>query len=128
MKIETIAGVLKSIRNKYAQIRRMTETLDGDSNPETYRKVLDHRALLLSDIEKEQIHLDSVCSHWRKQCERDPVLAAIKSEIQLLISAAVALDSAIQEKLADKISEMKTEVCNLGKTAKVALSYARHNR
>ena len=106
----------------------MTETLDRDSNPQIYQRVVSRRARLLSDIEKEQKHLDTTCSHWRKLCEREPVLAGIKSEIQLLISTACALDNTIQETLAEKIGAVRNEIYNLGQTSRVALSYARHNR
>ena len=126
MKLNKIEIVLKSIRDKYKRIRQMTETLDVDTKPETYQKVLEQRAGLLTEIEDEQSNLDRICSEWRNYCSSDQGLATLKNEIQLLISAAVALDSAIQEKLTRRIEDVKNEISNLGQSSKVALSYARH--
>ncbi len=126
MKLNKIEIVLKSIRDKYKRIRLMTETLDVDTRQETYQKVLEQRAGLLTEIEDEQSNLDRICSQWRDHCSSDQGLATLKSEIQLLISAAVALDSAIQEGLARRIEDVKNEISNLGQSSKVALSYARH--
>jgi hypothetical protein len=126
MKINKIEPVLKNIRDKYIRIRQMTEMLDIDTRPETYRKVLAQRDGLLAEIENEQSRLDWICSHWREESSGDQGLATLKSEIQLLISAAVALDCTLQDKLAGRIDEIKGELAHLGTTSKVALSYARH--
>ncbi len=126
MKINKIEAALQSIRSKYARIREMTEILDADTAVETCEKVLRQRAGLLSEIEQEANSLDCLCAHWREQCNVDQGLATLKSEIQLLISAAVALDSTIQDRLARRIGEVKNELSRLSSTSKVALSYARH--
>ncbi len=127
MKVNKIGAILKSIRNKYARIREMTETFDIDSKPETCIKVIKQRAVLLSEIEGEKSGLDTFCSQLPDRCQADPGLTKIRNEIQLLISASLALDSAIQDKLIRRIEKVKTEINSLSQNSKVALSYARHS-
>lgn len=127
MKMVKIESILEKIRNKYASIRQITETLNIDSKTETCRKVLEQRSGLLTEITAEQNSLEHACPEWRKCCTVNSKPAKIISEIQSLIATAVALDSAIQDKFRRKIEEVQMEIGSLSKTSKAALSYARHN-
>lgn len=126
MKTMSVESTLKNIRGKYARIKEMTETLDIDSNPATCIKIIEQRSSILSEIEEEKNQLERDCLQWQKQCEINPVLARIRSEIQLIIAASIALDSMIQHKLTKKLENVRTEISDLSLTSKAALSYARH--
>lgn len=126
MNIKSIESKLKNIRDKYARIKEMTETLDIDSNPATCVTIIEQRSCILSEIDEEKNRLEQDSRQWQKQCEINPVLEKVRSEIQVLISAAIALDSMIQDKLARKIEKVRTEISDLSQTSKAALSYAKH--
>ena len=126
MNIKSIESKLKNIRDKYARIKEMTETLDIDSNSAACITIIEQRSCILSEIDEEKNRLEQDCRQWRRQCKINPVLEKIRSEIQMLMSAAIALDSMIQDKLARKIEKVRTEISDLSQTSKAALSYAKH--
>ena len=126
MNIKIIEYRLKNIRDKYARIKEMTETLDTDLDPATCVTLIEQRSCILSEIEEEKNLLEQDYKQWQKLCEINPVLEKIRYEIQKLMSAAIALDSLIQENLARKIERVRTEMSTLNQTSKATLSYARH--
>ena len=126
MNIKSIESTLRNIRDKYARIKEMTETLDIDTNPESCISIIEQRSCLLSEIEEEKNRLEQNCRQWQKLCESNPVLEKIRNEIQMLMGAAIALDSMIQDKLARKIEKVRAEISSLSQTSKATLSYARH--
>ena len=124
--INKIFLILQSIRDKYACIREMTETLNVDSKYESCLHVINQREKILAEIADENKNIDLLHSRNQQIWETDPSVIQLRNEIQLLISASLALDNIIQEKMNQKMEDIKSEITSLGQNSKVALSYARH--
>jgi len=125
-KVTTIAAILKDIRDNYIQINQMTETVVSGSNSRGIDKIIRNREHLLSEIKERQQTLDQEYANWKTLCANDSALAYLRSQIEQLITAALVLDTMIQDTLSLTIEEMKSEVCSLTKTSKAAISYAKH--
>lgn len=126
MHLQTIKTVLAHIRDNYLRIRQLTETLDADTSPATYQKIVQQRAALLSEIKDKQHYLETIHPQWYTQYKEDQGLATLKSELQLLIAAILALDSMLQDTIVNRMADIQTDITNLSENSKVALSYTRH--
>jgi hypothetical protein len=126
MTMNDIAAILMDIRDNYIQINQMTETVNSGSGSRAIEKIIRKREQLVSEIKEHQKTLEQKHADWKTMCEKDPVLADLRSQIERLITAVLVLDTITQDTMSLMIEAMKKEVFSLTKKTKAAISYARH--
>lgn len=127
MEIKEIENFLEDIRNKYDNVRQMTETIDINSI-EGCRMLIEERGRLLAEIITQERFLDQRFRGWRDLCAINENLAGICNDIQRSITAALTLDNIFQEKLRTRMEKTKREITTLSKRTKAAVSYTRQKR
>ena len=127
MEIKGIGNFLEDIRNKYDNVRQMTETIDSNSI-EGCRMLIEERGRLLTEIVAQERFLDRRFHGWRDLCAINENLAGICNDIQRNITAALTLDSILQEKLHTRMEKTKKEIATLSKRTRAAVSYTRQKR
>ena len=126
MKNHETYNTLKRIKNKYSEIITITETLHYDLHDDRSFRVINQRAKLLTEIEREHTILKNECPQWQDYCNLDSKCKVVKNEIKLLISLALSLDDTLKERLTNRITTTKYKINELHKTSKMALSYAKY--
>ena len=126
MNITQVSEVLTHIRDRYVAVVRMCETFNIESNPDRYSAFISQRAILLNNIEQEQIGLNSESSDWVDLCNIDSSLGKIRDEIGVFITTVLALDETIKQRLLRKMDLVRKEISSYQKKSKATLAYARH--
>ncbi|RPI60436.1 MAG: hypothetical protein EHM12_09955, partial [Dehalococcoidia bacterium] len=85
MNMNPVTALLTYIRDAYVRIHQMTETMYGDPRGHAVDRIVRAREQLLTGIKERQQKLDTEFAGWKAQCENDPALATVRSEIERLI-------------------------------------------